>query len=554
MDKNNLFSSFNGHDAPYSLQKVRHIQRKRSVRRVIAGLLAAVLCMGVLADVPLPDSICPVVVQAKGTDYSQYSNTKKSWYVKRNKDHQPSEGAASAKSLANYQAYYYDDQTKENVLYLTFDCGYENGYTPKLLDTLKKHDAKAIFFVTKHFVQSQPELCKRMKEEGHLVGNHTMNHPSLPDQSVTQIQEEIRGLETVFKEKTGYELDKFFRPPMGEFSDRVLKVVQDLGYRTIFWSIVYYDYNPDQQPGKQYVMDHFNQYDHRGAIALMHNISKSNAEALDGVLTELEKKGYRVARIDEIGQLTDLHVAAVEWEEYLFCDGKISPTCIELRFFTDMNKKDLKPEGFEIYRKEKGGQYQLIATKKATKNSSYTYRDRDVKTGKTYYYKVKAYRYMYGRKYVTSVAASMKKTAVNQTGKYTVTCKNQGLESTEELVLKVTSDKTNGSSVFTSEIYSDIPVWRDGGNEVELDLYAYSFDNVTWHKLNKKRSAATLKPGKTIYLKYRTYDGQTVSTLSDGRQYRLESLSLKYNGFYYAADINLKSKKGTAKIVGEYYH
>ena len=554
MDRNKTCDVLTGHDTLNLLKKGQYVQRKRTVRSVIAGLLAGVLCMGAPANFPLTDVLCPVVAQAKETDYDQYANTKKSWFIKRNMDHQPSAGAVSAKNLANYQAYYYDDQTKENVLYLTFDCGYENGYTPKLLDTLKKHDAKAIFFVTKHFVQSQPELCKRMKEEGHLVGNHTMNHPSLPNRSVTQIQEEVRGLETVFKEKTGYELDKFFRPPMGEFSDRVLKVVQDMGYRTIFWSIVYYDYNPDQQPGKQYVIDHFNQYYHRGAIALMHNISKSNAEALDGVLSGLEKKGYRMARIDEIGQPTDLHVAAVQWGEYLYCDGKISPTCIELCFFTEAQKKDVKPEGFEIYRKEKGGKYRLIATIKATKNSSYTYRDRNVKTGKTYYYKVKAYRYMYGRKYVTSVPDSVKKTAVNQNGKYTVKCVNSGLESAEELVIKVTSDQKNGPSVFTSEIYSDIPVWTDGENEVELDLCAYSTDHVTWRALTKKTSAATLKPGNTIYLKYRTYDGQPISTLSDGRQYHLENLSVKYNGFYYVADFNLKTKKGTAKIAGEYYH
>lgn len=377
------------------------------IKKATLLLLVAGICVGMLTDPFLPGGCDPFIAQAKTTDYSRYSNAKKSWFIKRGTDHKPSEGAVTAKNLETYQAYYYDAKTKEKVLYLTFDCGYENGYTGKLLDVLKKHDVKAIFFVTKHFVKSQPKLCKRMKDEGHLVGNHTMNHPSLPTKSVTQIQNEIKGLEQIFKEETGYPLDKYFRPPMGEFSDRVLKVAQDMGYTTVFWSMAYYDYDPANQPGKQYVIDHFKKYYHNGAIPLMHNISKSNAEALDEVLKYLKKQGYQCMRMDALGQPINISVAEPRWEEDLYDNGKTDLDYVKLRFYTD-NESARKPEGFEIYRKEKGGAYQLIAKKKASGDSGCRYVDRSVEAGKTYYYKVKSYCYLYGKKYVSSVAESMK--------------------------------------------------------------------------------------------------------------------------------------------------
>lgn len=384
------------------------------IKKAALLLLVAGMCVGMLADPFLSVGRDPLIAQAKETDYSRYSNTKKSWFIKRGTDHKPSEGAVKAKNLETYQAYYYDAKTKEKVLYLTFDCGYENGYTDKLLDVLKKHDVKAVFFVTKHFVKSQPKLCKRMKEEGHLVGNHTMNHPSLPAKSVTQIQNEIKGLEQIFQEETGYPLDKYFRPPMGEFSDRVLKTAQDLGYQTVFWSMAYYDYDPAKQPGKQYVIDHFKKYYHKGAIALMHNISKSNTEALGEVLAFLETQGYRCMRIDALGQAADLHVAAPQWESSIGVDREDVPGDAVLEFYADVENNDLKPEGFELYRREKGGKYKLIATKKANKTLHFVYKDSTAKEGRTYYYKVKAYRYMYGKKYVTSMPAGMKRTILSQ--------------------------------------------------------------------------------------------------------------------------------------------
>jgi len=233
------------------------------------------------------------------TDYSKYSNSKKSWYIMRQDKHKPSGGADTAANLKKYAACYYDNKAKDKVMYITFDCGYEAGYTKKMLNTLKKHNVKATFFVTKAFVEQQPKLCKRMKKEGHIVGNHTLNHPSLPSVSVKKLKSEVNGLAKLFKKKTGYKLDKYIRPPMGEYSNRVLKILNDMGYRTVFWSIAYMDYDVNNQPGKAYVVDHFKKYHHKGAITLTHNTSKSNMEALDDVLTNLENEGYRFATIDE---------------------------------------------------------------------------------------------------------------------------------------------------------------------------------------------------------------------------------------------------------------
>lgn len=273
---------------------------KKLGRRSLAGLLF-LSCMTQLVDiVPQRDIQRTEAAPAKETDYSQYSNTKYGWYIIRKKNHEKAGGGIAADlKLSDYHAYYINANTNERVMYLSFDCGYENGYTEKILKTLKKHHAKAIFFVTKPFIESNPELVKQMKKEGHLVGNHTSTHPSLPDKSVTDIKKEIKECEETYKKVTGYKIDPFIRPPMGDYSKRCLKVIKDLGYRTIFWSMAYYDYDVNNQPGKEYVVNHFKENYHKGAIPLIHNTSKSNCDALDDVLTFLEKKKYRFGTLDE---------------------------------------------------------------------------------------------------------------------------------------------------------------------------------------------------------------------------------------------------------------
>lgn len=262
----------------------------------------------------------------KAEDYSRYSNAKRSWWLKRNTEHKQVTADNTSERLAKYNAYYLNDQVddKHKVFYLTFDCGYENGYTAKILDTLAKHKAKAAFFVTKAFIESNKELCIRMKKEGHIVGNHTMNHPSLPDKSIETITNEIKGCASLFKKQTGYSMNTFIRPPMGEYSYRTLKVTKDLGYKTIFWSMAYLDYDVNKQPGKEYVINHFKQYHHNGAIPLIHNISSSDTEALDEVLTYLEGQGYRFGSLKELGIRKDkAYSTGKEVALYLKIFGKL---------------------------------------------------------------------------------------------------------------------------------------------------------------------------------------------------------------------------------------
>lgn len=240
----------------------------------------------------------PLDCLPEGVNYDGLSNEKKAWWFKRNKEHQPS-GADESIDLKKYGAYYLGN-TEEKVIYLTFDCGYENGYTETMLDILKKHNAKACFFVTQTYIRDNPELVKRMKEEGHQVGNHTVTHKSQPALSMEEIEKELGTCSAYMKEITGYDMDPFFRPPMGEYSERTLKITQDMGYQTVFWSIAYLDYDVNNQPGSNYVEEHFRTYYHNGAIPLIHNVSSANCEALDGVLTLLEKEGYQFCTLYEL--------------------------------------------------------------------------------------------------------------------------------------------------------------------------------------------------------------------------------------------------------------
>ena len=185
-------------------------------------------------------------------------------------------------------------------MYLTFDCGYEDGFAEQILDTLKKHNAKSCFFVTQTYIRDNVELVKRMKEEGHQVGNHTVTHPSMPGISVEKQKEELQTCADYMKEATGYRMDPYFRPPSGEYSESVLQLAKDMGYKTIFWSMAYLDYDVNNQPGKDYVIEHFDKYYHNGAIPLMHNVSESNAQALDTVLSNLTELGYRFVSLDEM--------------------------------------------------------------------------------------------------------------------------------------------------------------------------------------------------------------------------------------------------------------
>ena len=247
---------------------------------------------------PTPE---PTATPVDVGEYAAYDNTKYEWWFRRNTEHKQS-GSGEGFDIDPFDAYYVDEQATDDdkVFYLTFDCGYEMSYTPGILDVLKKYDVPAMFFVTQSFLTSHPDYVKRMKEEGHLVGNHTVKHLSMPDMTTEQIQNELNTVAKTMLELTGYEIDPFFRPPMGEYSKRTLQVTKDLGYKSIFWSIAYYDYDVNDQPGKEYVINHFKDYHHNGCIALVHNTSESNAQALEEVILLLLEEGYRFASLEEL--------------------------------------------------------------------------------------------------------------------------------------------------------------------------------------------------------------------------------------------------------------
>lgn len=201
-------------------------------------------------------------------------------------------GNASIEDLKKYNAYYEAD-TEEKVIYLTFDCGYENGYTPAILDALKKHQVSATFFVVGNFVTDQPELIKRMTEEGHTVGNHTFSHPDMSRISSKEaFSKELQQVEEAYQSITGKPMTRFYRPPQGIYNTSNLQMAQEMGYYTFFWSLAYVDWYQDQQPTHEEAFEKLIGRIHPGAIVLLHNTSQTNAEILDDLLTKWEEMGY----------------------------------------------------------------------------------------------------------------------------------------------------------------------------------------------------------------------------------------------------------------------
>lgn len=202
--------------------------------------------------------------------------------------------------LPKYDCYYLGDTTKKYI-YLTFDEGYENGYTAPILDVLKKQNVKAAFFVTKHYVKSNPDLIKRMVEEGHLVCNHTASHPSMARiTNQEKFNKEFTDLEKAYEEVVGKPMPKYFRPPMGKYSELALYYTKCLGYKTIFWSFAYYDWEPKKQTSADAAMKNIMKKTHNGEIVLLHAVSKTNANIMDSVISEWKKQGYEIKTLDDL--------------------------------------------------------------------------------------------------------------------------------------------------------------------------------------------------------------------------------------------------------------
>ncbi len=224
------------------------------------------------------------------------------WGLGFSTEGQPPTANSTADELKEFDAYYIGD-TSEKVIYLTFDAGYENGYTAAILDALKKHNVSATFFLVGNYITSSPDLVKRMVAEGHTVANHTYSHPNMSNiSSLDSFRKELEELESCYQDITGQEMVKYYRPPQGKYSESNLKMAQELGYKTFFWSLAYVDWYNDKQPTKDQAFKKLLGRIHPGAIVLLHSTSKTNSEILDELLSKWEEMGYTFKTLNDLCQ------------------------------------------------------------------------------------------------------------------------------------------------------------------------------------------------------------------------------------------------------------
>ena len=245
-----------------------------------------------------PETTVNIEPIARSTD------TKKSHSYGVAKDGKANEISINAQNYFdtnNFKAFCLDIKSDKKVMYLTFDCGYENGYTAKILDVLKEKGVNAAFFCTLPQVKENPDLIKRMIDEGHIVGNHSVTHPSFAEISVEEMQTEIKGMEDYLKTNYNY-CEPFFRFPKGEYSDKALRVVENLGYTSVFWSLAYADWDLNNQKGKDYAYEKVITRLHPGSVILLHSVSPDNANALPEIIDEARRQGYKFVSLRDYQQ------------------------------------------------------------------------------------------------------------------------------------------------------------------------------------------------------------------------------------------------------------
>lgn len=222
------------------------------------------------------------------------------WGLSFPQEGKPPVADVTADEIREYNAYYIGN-TDEKVIYLTFDAGYENGNTPAILDALKKHNVPATFFVVGNYISTSPDLVKRMAAEGHIVANHTFHHPDMSKISTKEaFAKELAELEALYQETTGQPMKKFYRPPQGKYSRTNLKMANELGYQTFFWSLAYVDWYQDKQPSREEAFKKLTTRIHPGAVVLLHSTSSTNAQILDELLTKWEEMGYQFRSLDQL--------------------------------------------------------------------------------------------------------------------------------------------------------------------------------------------------------------------------------------------------------------
>ena len=256
----------------------------------IAILFVVMYCIG-MATGKATDALGVSGVVSKNAD---------NWGLKFFKDQEPPTGNQSAQELKKYDAYFIGDTSKKDI-YLTFDAGFENGNMPAILDALKKHDVKATFFVVGHFLEQNHDLVNRMVAEGHTVANHTYHHRDMQYLSNKDtFLKEMQDVESLFESITGTKMTKYYRPPGGKYNVENLKIAQEMGYSTFFWSLAYVDWYEDKQPTKEEAFSKLLTRIHPGAVVLLHSTSSTNAQILDELLTKWEDMGYSVKPLAEL--------------------------------------------------------------------------------------------------------------------------------------------------------------------------------------------------------------------------------------------------------------
>lgn len=273
--------------------KLPKLPKPKKILKILEGLkpngIEALIACGLV----VATAVAVAVIPKNRNDTVQASSEITDWGLSfSNGKNKVPRGNVSQKELDKYGAFYCDDRD-EKVIYLTFDAGYENGNAGKILDVLKKEQIPAAFFLVGNYFKTQPELVRRMVEEGHIVGNHTTTHPDMSKiKELTDFRKELEQTENLYRETTGKDMPKFYRPPQGKFSVSNLQQAQMLGYTTVFWSLAYADWDNTKQPTREYALEKLNSRIHNGAIVLLHLTSKTNAEILEELIQGWKAQGY----------------------------------------------------------------------------------------------------------------------------------------------------------------------------------------------------------------------------------------------------------------------
>ena len=249
-------------------------------------------------------SLLAVAILLSAIFFSSYADNAQGWYVKRNSNHMQPSLDTALQYITKYDAYYVDTKkanSEDKVIYLTFDAGYSNFSVEKIVDTLIKEDVPAAFFLLDNIIEKNTDLVNRMADNNCLICNHTLKHRDMTKVTdKNEFAKELASLEEVYKKSTGKEMAKYYRPPEGKFNEQSLKYASELGYKTIFWSFAYADWDNSNQPSEEYAKKKILDNTHNGAVILLHPTSETNAKILPELIQEWKNQGYRFGTLDEL--------------------------------------------------------------------------------------------------------------------------------------------------------------------------------------------------------------------------------------------------------------